>query len=157
MQRPSQNSIHDPAASRPAGRLSILLRAIEVWLVISAVEVVHGVARTTLLEPIVGDFPARQIAVFSGSAIIIATTFIFMRWLSPASTQDCLMIGTAWVVMTLAFELILGRFVMDLTWERIFSDYDLIRGGLMPLGLVVMLISPLIVFRLRRQPFTTSP
>ena len=142
------NSFYDSAPR--TRRRSILLRAIEVWLIISVVEVLHGAARIALLQPVVGDFRARQIAVFSGSALILATTFVFRSWLNMRSARDCLMIGATWVALMLAFEFVLGRMVFDLSWERILEDYDLMRGGLMPIGLVVMLLSPLIVFRLRR-------
>jgi hypothetical protein len=49
-----------------------LLRALVVWLLIVAAEVVHGIARALWLEPRVGDFRARQIGVFTGSAMILA-------------------------------------------------------------------------------------
>lgn len=143
----TDSSLYDSAPR--ARRRSILLRGIEVWLVISVIEVLHGVARIAVLQPLVGEFRARQIAVFSGSALILATTFVFRRWLDMRSSGECLMVGLAWVALMLAFEFVLGRMVLDLSWEKIFSDYDLIRGGLMPIGLVVMFLSPLIVFRFR--------
>ena len=149
MSRPTNISIYREAASQPARRLSIVLRAIEVWLVISVVEVTHGVARVAFLQPVVGDFRARQIAVFSGSLLIIATAFVFRRWLSTTSAGDCFVVGGVWVVLTLGFELALARLALDLPWERVLSDYNLWEGGLMPIGLMVMLLTPLIVFRVR--------
>jgi hypothetical protein len=38
-----------------------LLRAFVVWLVLMAVEVLHGALRTLLLAPVVGGFQARRI------------------------------------------------------------------------------------------------
>lgn len=137
---------NDEAASRSGSRLSLILRALEVWLVISVVEIIHGAVRIAALQPLVGDFRARQIAVFTGSLLIIATTFFFRRWLCAASVSDCLIVGAAWVVLTLGFEFLLGR-GLSLSWERILSDYDLARGGLMPIGLTIMFFSPLIVSR----------
>jgi hypothetical protein len=52
-------------------------------------------------------------------------------------------------VLTVAFEIALGRFVLDVPWERILSDYNLCRGGLLPLGLLFMAAAPLIAGRLR--------
>jgi hypothetical protein len=43
-----------------------------------------------------------------------------------------------------------GR-LTGLTWERIWSDYNLPEGGLMPLGLLVMAVSPLLAARLRKN------
>ena len=61
----------------------LILRGVAVWLIIMAVEMVHGIARTLWLAPIVGDFRARQIAVFTGSALILAVAVLFIRWMKP--------------------------------------------------------------------------
>jgi hypothetical protein len=51
---------------------TLLLRAIAVWLVLIAVETVHDTVRVVLLVPLVGDLPARQIGVLTGSCLIFA-------------------------------------------------------------------------------------
>ena len=61
----------------------LILRGVAVWLIIMAVEMVHGIARTLWLAPIVGDFRARQVAVFTGSALILAVAVLFIRWMKP--------------------------------------------------------------------------
>ena len=127
--------------------ISIAARATEVWLLISVAEVIHGVARVVFLQPIVGDFRARQIAVFTGSLLILAITFLFRRWVEAVKTRECLFVGAIWVLLTIGFEIVLGRVFMDLTWERILSDYDLSQGGMMLLGLGVMFIAPFVVSR----------
>ena len=108
----------------------ILLRGIAVWVVIILAETVHGVARTLFLEPRVGDFRARQIGVFTASLIILAIALGFARWLRPCSARHLLGVGPLWLFLTLAFEVLLGRFVMGYSWARLTSDYNLRQGGL---------------------------
>ena len=60
-------------------------------------------------------------------------------------------VGAIWVAMTVAFEIILGRFVMGLSWARILEDYDLFGGGLMLLGLAAMFSAPFIALRYKRH------
>ncbi len=127
----------------------MILRGIAVWLVIVAVEVVHGIARTLWLAPMVGDFRARQIAVFTGSALILAVATLFIRWMKPVDIGGALVIGAVWLVLTLAFEVAFGRFVVRATWARILSDYDLARGGLLPIGLLIETLAPAIAARFR--------
>ena len=131
--------------------VSIFLRSIEIWFVISIVEVLHGVARIALLEPLVGDFRARQIAVFTGSVLILAVTYLFRRWIDATSVNECLEVGTVWGVLTIGFEVVLGRLILQASWQRILSDYDLLHGGLMPLGLLVMLFAPLVISKWARR------
>ena len=57
------------------------------------------------------------------------------------------------MVLTVSFEVGLGRLVLGLPWERITEDYDVTRGGFLGFGLVFMLGSPLLAARLRgRKP-----
>ncbi len=60
-----------------------------------------------------------------------------------------ILVGLVWLVLTLAFELIFGRFVVGLSWERIASDYDVPQGGWLPFGLIVLTLSPLIAAKMR--------
>jgi hypothetical protein len=44
--------------------------------------------------------------------------------------------------MTVLFEISLGRIVFGYSWERIASDYRLLEGGFLPIGLLFLLLSP---------------
>jgi len=46
-------------------------------------------------------------------------------------------------VLTLTFEIVGGRLV-GLSWDRILSDYNIRRGGLLPLGLLAVTLAPLL-------------
>ena len=134
-----------------------LLRALVVWLVIIAVETVHGILRTLLLVPMMGDFPARQVSVFTGSLLIFGVTLLFINWIAARTTLQLLMVGTIWVLLTILFEITLGRLVLDLSWDRITEDYDITRGGFLGFGLLFMAVSPLLATRFRRTvPLTNS-
>jgi len=127
----------------------IVRRALLVWLLIMAAEFVHGIARIVLLQPRLGDLQARQVAVFTGSAIIFAVALACVRWIGAATTRELPGVGMLWVVLTVAFELLFGRLVRGYSWRRIGSDYSLIEGGLLPIGLAVLMLSPLLATRLR--------
>ena len=134
-----------------------LLRALVVWLVIIAVETVHGILRTVLLVPMMGDFPARQISVFTGSLLIFGVTLLFINWTAARTALQLLMVGTIWVLLTILFEITLGRLVLDLSWDRITEDYDITRGGFLGFGLLFMAVSPLLAATFRRTiPLTNS-
>src|SRR5439155_22201685 len=46
-----------------------------------------------------------------------------------SSDLQLLGVGLLWVVLTVSFEVGLGRLVLGLPWDRITEDYDLTRGG----------------------------
>lgn len=122
-----------------------LLRASAIWLVIVAIESAHGTLRELFLAPAVGDFRARQIAVLTGSLLILGVAYLCVRWIRAGSTGRLLAVGLLWLCLTLLFEFGLGLFVLGYSWERMASDYDLSRGGLMPFGLVVLTLAPLLM------------
>jgi hypothetical protein len=127
----------------------VLIRAFLVWLVIIAAETVHGILRGVLLVPIVGDLPARQIGVLIGSLLIFAVAYLFIRWIAARTKLQFLAVGLLWVVLTILFEIGLGRLVLGLPWERLTEDYDVIRGGFMGVGLLFMAAAPWLAAWLR--------
>ena len=133
------------------GLMRVLSRGMIVWLIIMAAETVHGIIRTLFLAPRLGDMRARQFSVFVGSLLIVLLTFVFVRWLKGSTVTHFILVGAMWVLLTVGFEIVLGRLVMGLSWERIASDYDIAEGGLMIFGLLIMLLAPLMMAKLRDE------
>ena len=112
---------------------------------------IHGIVRSIVLTPRVGDMPARQIGVFTGSLVNLGITHLFIEWIDARTVRARVVIGVVWVVLTMVFEVTFGRLVVKSSWERIRSDYDLAHGGLLPIGLVALAGSPLVASRLRAR------
>lgn len=129
-----------------------MIRAFAVWLVIIATETVHGILRGILLVPIVGDLPARQIGVLIGSLLIFSVAYLFIRWMAALTKLQFLAMGLLWVVLTVLFEIGLGRLVLGMPWKRITEEYDVTLGGFMGLGLLFMAAAPWLAAWLRGSP-----
>jgi hypothetical protein len=127
--------------------LAALLRAFLIWLVIMAAESLHGTLRRLLLSPDL-EFALRQVSVLIGAGIIFGLTWLFLSWIRIRSTRAALAIGVLWVLLTLVFEIALGR-LTGLGWTRILADYDLPQGRMMPLGLLAMGVTPWAVLHLQ--------
>ncbi|MGE3909651.1 MAG: hypothetical protein AB7K36_09880 [Chloroflexota bacterium] len=130
---------------------ALVLRAATIWLALMTVETVHGVLRTLLLAPAIGDFPARQVGVLTGSLLVLLVTALSGPWLRAETTLSQLLVGAFWLLLTLLFEVSLGRFGFGYSWERLASDYNVLRGGLLPFGLLVLLLAPWATARLTAQ------
>ena len=129
--------------------LAIATRAIAIWLVLICAEILHGITRAVLLVPQVGEFRSNQIGVFTGSIIILVIALAFVRWIGATRTTELLAVGVLWLVLTLAFEILFGRLVIVLSWERLIADYNVLEGGLLPFGMLMLLVAPLIARKLR--------
>ena len=55
------------------------------------------------------------------------------------------------VALTVAFEFLAGHYVFGNSWERLIADYDVFRGRIWILVLLMNLLAPLWVF-LQKQP-----
>jgi hypothetical protein len=126
-------------------------RALVAWLLIFGGEVAHGIVRTVLLLPRVGDLPSRQIGVISGSLLILLIAWLTVRWIAAASRGQWLAIGALWTGLMVAAEITLGR-ALGYTWSRIGEDFDPTRGGALLLGLLVLAAAPLAMARARGLP-----
>jgi hypothetical protein len=125
-------------------------RALMVWTLMMAIETVHGVLRNRFLIPLVGDVGSRQIGVLIGSALILGVAILTIGWIRPSSERSLLAIGALWLTLTLAFEFVLGR-ALGRPWAAMLADYDLSRGGLLSIGMVVLALSPLIAAKFRQS------
>jgi hypothetical protein len=126
-------------------------RAIAVWLGLIGAEIVHGIVRSIVLLPRVGDTRARQIGVFTGSLVNLGVTHLFIEWIGVKTVRALIGLGMVWAALTVVFELTFGRLVMRSSWRRIRSDYDLAHGGLLPIGLVALAGSALAAAQIRRM------
>jgi len=132
-----------------ASRIRIVVHSLAIWLVLIVAEIIHGILRAITLVPLVGEFQSNQIGVFTGSAIILVIAYFTIRWIGAKCRLELLMVGAIWLVFTVTFELCFGRFVMGLSWERLGADYNPLQGGLMPIGLAVLFVSPMVAAKLR--------
>lgn len=136
------------------GKLSkILLRGFLVWLVIVFAESLNGTAREFFLKPLVGDVRARQISFFTAMLIILTIAIFIVRWIRASNVFQMLAVGLLWAVLTFCFELLLARFVMNISWEKFFADYNIFAGGLMTIGLLFLIFAPLIAMKIREYIF----
>jgi len=118
-----------------------LTRAVAIWLMLVAVESIHGLMRRLLLEPHFGDLPARQLSVFTGTVLIVLVFWFTLKWLGPQPGWRWWEMGLLWLTLTLAFEIGLGR-AAGMSWDRIASDFDPRGGGFLGLGMLVILVAP---------------
>jgi hypothetical protein len=127
----------------------MLPRSLAIWLLLIAAEILHGIARGIFLVPHAGEFRSNQIGVFTGSLIILAIALVFVRWIGATRPGQLLGIGILWLFLTLAFEILFGRFVAGASWERLAADYNVLEGGLMPFGMIFLAVSPWIAGKVR--------
>lgn len=125
-------------------------RALLAWLLMMVIETIHGVLRNRFLVPVIGDVGSRQTGVLIGSVLILSIAVLLIGWIHPTSERALLAISALWLTLTLAFEFGLGL-ALGRPWDAMLADYDLSRGGLLSIGMVVLALSPWIAARIRQS------
>jgi hypothetical protein len=133
------------------------LRSVVVWLVFILAESLNGTIRIVWLMPGLGEAQAERISFITGSILVMAIATCFIRWLQATQTAQLLYIGLLWMALTLAFEIALGRFILGYSWLKIAANFNLLNGKLMPIGLGVLTLAPLIAVRIRNTFTSWNP
>lgn len=116
------------------------------WFGLIIIGVINGVIREFTYGKYLPELRAHQLSTFTGLIFFyIAFFFIFRQW-QPMSLTHALVIGSVWLVLTIAFEFIFGRYVAGHSWERLLLDYNLLEGRLWSLVLLGIFFSPIIYY-----------
>jgi hypothetical protein len=121
--------------------LPLLRSAASAWLLLLAIMFTNGIVRVGLLQPRLGEEPARRLATLVGTAIVAAFAYAYARRQPSRTGRELLLVGAVWLALTLAFELGMGL-ATGRSWGEMLVDYDVARGRLWPLVLVATLLAP---------------
>jgi hypothetical protein len=121
--------------------MRFLKSALGMWLILLVVMFTNGIIRVTVLQPRLGEDTARQVATVVGIVLILALSLVFVRRLDLPTGAELLAIGVLWLVLTVIFEFGMG-ISSGASWETMLADYDIRRGRLWPVALVVILLAP---------------
>ena len=124
----------------------MLARTVVVWFILLAIAVANGFVRESFITPRTGRGLAHAISTVMLSILIVVVGWAATPWVGPTSLQDAWLIGTIWLVLTLAFEFLAGHFVFGRTWQELFADYNLAAGKIWLMVLVVTLMTPVLAF-----------
>jgi len=129
----------------------LVIKHLLVWFGIAVLAVVNGAARDLLYKPALGDLTAHQLSTVTLMALIaVAAWLAGARW-PLASLRAASTVGLCWMLMTLAFEFILGGVLLGRPWASLLRDYDVASGRIWVLVPLCLLVAPMLAIRLRAR------
>ena len=120
----------------------MVLRAIAVWALLAVVAVANGAAREFLIAPGLGAQTGHVVSTIILCAAIVIVALLSIRWIGPRGRRGALWVGGTWLALTLVFEFLAGHYVLGNSWEKLFADYNLLRGRVWILVLIATLFAP---------------
>jgi uncharacterized protein YneF (UPF0154 family) len=123
-----------------------LLYGLLAWVVLLIVAIINGAVRNTFYTNKIGDLRAHQLSSFIYALLILLVTYFFLV-LVPVeyNLYDLEILGLIWVIMTIIVEFILGHFIMKKPWKKLLDDYNLLKGRIWIMVLLIMLSAPYMV------------
>lgn len=134
-------------------KAALFLRAMLLWGGFVLFGAASGAVRTAFTGPSFGAaaIPLHTLAL---CLFVFVMTFRFVRKTADAQAAALAWrIGVMWVMLSVAFQLGVGRFVLDAPLGVLLAEYDVSQGRLWPLYLLFLLCAPRLaaVLRLRRS------
>ena len=126
----------------------ILLPAMGLWLVMMVLAVLNGAFREFVISPRLGPQAGHVISTIILMLLIVALTFLFIaRYKGRYSSSDMLVMGAAWLILTVSFEFGLG-YARGMPWEQMLADYNVLRGRIWIVIPLTIFFAPYIIYRL---------
>lgn len=129
--------------------LSFLIHGWAVWLLLLIVAVLNGAARQAVLIPRFGEQTGHVISTLILTLAIFAVGWLLFPWLSISTHSEAWLVGGLWLTLTVAFEFLAGHFLFKAPWSKLLADYDVMRGRIWLLVLIVTALTPWLVLRIK--------
>lgn len=126
----------------------LLAKAVAVWCVILVLAFANAALREYLLIPRFGNVRSLTASGVILSILVLLVAYVSLPWLGAVRTRDLLAIGLGWFVLTLVFDLLLGK-IQGERLSRQLDGYLFKRGNLWLVVLLITASAPYVAARLR--------
>lgn len=122
-----------------------MLKIFLMWVAFIPVPIINGTLRESWYKAKVGEFGANVIGFLVLSIFFLIYTYLFFKNdLGSLGTSRLFLMGGIWLGLTLVFEFGMG-FMGGRSWNYMLADYNLFKGRLWPLVLIIIFFAPLII------------
>lgn len=126
----------------------IVLKYTLAWVGLLVVAILNAALRESGYGKFVGELAAHQISTFTGIIFFGLCIWGLSKLWPLESPGQAIVIGTIWLVLTVAFEFLFGHYFMGHPWSKLLRDYNLLEGRLWVLILLWIGIAPYLFYRL---------
>ncbi|MFW6141514.1 MAG: hypothetical protein ACOC53_03020 [Candidatus Saliniplasma sp.] len=121
----------------------------EIWVPLVFMAILNAGLREGVLSPTFGDYTGHVLSSIILNGVIFIIAFLFLKYISlDYTSQDLLIIGVLWLVLTISFEFLFGHFVMGHPWSRLLADYNIFEERMWILVPISTLLSPTLAGKL---------
>lgn len=131
--------------------LNLFLKVAMIWFIIVIVAVINGIFRESILVPYFGEAVALPASGITLAIIIFIIIYLSFKLFGKNKYLSYLYMGIQFVTMTLVFEFVFGHYVIGKSWSELLQVFNILEGDLFILALLVSLLSPLLVAKIKKR------
>jgi len=129
----------------------LLVWTLALWVLLVGCAILNGLFRQRVLVPRLGESVGRALSSITLSMVILLVAYAFLITTGMEnSSMDLWLMGIIWLILTLCFEFGFGHFVTKRSWNTLLEDYNILKGRIWILVLVVTLLGPYLIGSLVR-------
>jgi hypothetical protein len=121
-----------------------------LFILVAASEMLNGIARTIFLNKRVGVMNAKRISLLPALALCLLICYYYVPFLHIRNDGGLLVLRISLSLFMGLFDIIVARFIVKARWETILNDFNIKKGNLLGLGMLVMAWCPLLASRIGR-------
>ena len=129
--------------------MKIVLIYAASWMGMMILAILNGIIRENIYGQFMHELSAHQLSTFILIILFGVYSWIITSVFLIESTRQAFIIGGMWFVMTVVFEFGFGHYLMGYPWNKLFHDYNLLKGRIWLLVLLWMAIAPYVFYRIR--------
>ena len=123
-----------------------LLRIAALCVVLAGAEMLHGIARTTLVVPRLGKERAIKLSALTGTLLALGICYLLVPAIGLRSAHAHLLLGLVLAVFMASFDIAIGKWLMRKSWAKIWPDFNPSTGNYLLYGLLALCFIPLTVW-----------
>jgi len=124
-------------------------KAVLIWLLITPLAILNGGLRDFVVEPLLGSIALPLSAVLLSIMVFVMAYFLIPK-IGRCTAIEYMLIGVVWFILTNAFDLVMIVFIENGSITDFFKMFDITTGNLWSVVVLVCLLSPILVAKMRK-------
>lgn len=120
------------------------------WFPMIFIAIANGLFREKILSSRLNELQAHQASTMTMIILFGIYVWILFKFWLPTSARQAVVIGLAWLVLTVLFEFLFGHYVVGHSWDRLLQDYNILKGRVWVFVLIWISIAPYLFYQIQK-------
>lgn len=113
------------------------------WFLFMVLAIINAIIREAVYTSFLDELRAHQLSTFTLMTIFFIGTLLILRFSGlNLTTQEAILMGTIWVIMTICFEFLAGHYAFGNSWNHLIADYNILKGRIWMFIPITTFVSP---------------